>query len=162
MLKKAGNTSVNRPKIYVYEASSAKHQFLLNRKRTRNESVILRSLREEPLFEMADFAVVSQMMEAGDMVIAWGALEESLLNDPSLNKLEGGYFALTVSMFCHTNWQCRDEALDALFDLFVAEWNFCHLNENLTLQRLSDDHPFVDSFARGGGFKAKYAQSRLL
>jgi hypothetical protein len=158
VLTKAGNPIAEQPAIYVYQASSAKHQFLLDKAGTRNESVIPWGLREEPLFEMADFAVVSQVMKSGDMVIAWGTLEESLLNDPSLSRLVGGHFSLTVSMFIHPNWHCREEVLEALFDLFVAEWNFCHhLREEVTLQRLSDDEPFLDSFARGGGFKAKFA-----
>src|SRR5437764_11868634 len=86
---KKGLVTSNPPKIYVYVSSSAKHQFLLDRART-NESPLPENVEEEPLVVMADFALVSQVMLPSDTVIAWGALLESLLKDPSLEKVEGG------------------------------------------------------------------------
>ena len=41
--------------------------------------------------------------------------------------------------------------------MFVAEWNFCQENERLTFERLVGDKDFLDSFARGGGFKTKFS-----
>jgi len=158
VIRKRGSITPAHPKVYVYKRSSAEHQFLLERARD-NESPLPENLQEEPLLNMADFAVVSEVMDPGDMIIAWGALKESLLKNPALVKVENSNFALTVSMFTHPNWRARTNALAAFLDLFVAEWNFCQVHEKVTFERLAADARFMDSFARGGGFKTKFSGS---
>lgn len=155
ILKKIGSVKADTPKVHVYQASSAAHQLLLERARTV-ESPLPKDLEEEPLFNMAEFASVSKVMRPNDMTIAWGALKESLLKDLTLVKVEGTDFALTVSMFCNPDWHARADALRAILDLFVAEWNFCESHEKVTFERLVADQRFMDSFARGGGFKTKF------
>jgi hypothetical protein len=158
ILRKGELVSGKSPTAYIYQASSAKQQFLLDRARAGG-SLITEDVAEEPLTNMADFALVSEIMDPGDLVIAWGALEESLLTDPTFRKVENADFALTVSMFRHPIWLEMPEALDALFDLFVAEWNFCKAHEFTAFERLLGDCAFVESFARGGGYNKKFSSN---
>lgn len=155
VLRKRGPAKSGSPRAHVYEASSAKQQFLLDRGQ-KDKSPLPAALIEVPLIDMADFALAPQIMRPGDLLFAWGALARSLITNPSLVKLRGSEFELTVSMFCHPRWSSRTGVLNAFLDVFAAEWNFCESHPDVAFGSLVPDLPFLDSFARGGGFKTKF------
>jgi hypothetical protein len=155
LLRKDGTPTGARPKVHVYQASSAQQQYLLARAKGDCFPLPERA-KEEPLLHMADFTRLSKVMGPGDMVFAWGALAQSLMRDQFLAKVAGGDFALTVSMFRHPDWSSRNKELQALLDLFVTEWNFCADRPKVAFRRVVTDQAFLDSFARGGGYKTKF------